>query len=80
MFIGPAKQQMQDGGGYHTPYEAVRDALDSQPWSGGTRRASVVLMPNDTAWNSASTRHNCHGPGTITYVEYTDGAIDTLVQ
>lgn len=79
MYIGPERQTPREGGGYDTPYEAVRAALDAQPWSGGTRRVRAVLMPNDTAWNSASTKHPVHGPATVTWVEYPDGAVDTLV-
>lgn len=73
-------QTARPGGGYHTSAEAVRATLDSAPWSGGTRRAVVVLMANDTAWSSASTKHNLMGPAAVTYIEYTDGAIDTLVR
>lgn len=79
MFISSHMQEPRSGGGYHTPFEAVKAALEAQPWSGGTRRALAVLMSNDTAWNSASTQHLVHGPTTVTYVEYPDGAVDTIV-
>lgn len=78
-FIDVTAQVPNPEGGFHTPPEAVRAALDAQPWAGGTRRVRVVLMPHDTAWNTASTKHDCHGPATVTYVEYVDGGIDTLV-
>jgi hypothetical protein len=79
MFISHHMHVPREGGGYDVPYEAVRAALDGQPWSGGTRRALAVLMPADTGWNSASTKHPLHGPATVTWVEYPDGAIDTIV-
>ena len=67
-------------GGYDVPFEAVRATLDAQKFAGGTRRAQVVLMPHDTAWSSASTKHRLHGPATVTYLEYVDGAIDTIIR
>jgi hypothetical protein len=79
MLVSPAVQTPRPGGGYDTSYEAVRATLDAQPWAGGTRRAQAVLMPDDTAWNSASTRHVLHGPATVTWFEYPDGGIETVV-
>ena len=79
MYLAAQHQEPRPGGAFHVPFEPVRAALDSQPWSGGTRRVVTALMPDDTAWNSASTKHVCHGPATVTWFEYPDGGIETVV-
>lgn len=51
------------------------------PGQGGQwpRVVTITLGPDDTAWNPVSTKGKIHGPATVTYREYQDGAVEATV-
>lgn len=69
--------QPQYTGQVHTSADQVVALLDQAARSHpGHERVQVVLMPLDTTWNPASTKHPIYGPGVVTYDRYPDGAVE----
>ena len=55
------------------------DDLRWEEWSEGWKRATVLLLRGDTAWNPASTKGVIYGPATVTYERGPDGGVTAIV-
>lgn len=62
-------------------YPEIRERLDALGPATAEKpvELTIQLGKSDASWNSASTKNLVYGPATVTYREWVDGGIDTIV-